>query len=518
MVDMKKLSTLLKALHSYKIYGKDSISVTGVVDDSRNVKKGSIFVAIQGLSVDGYKFIGKAIKNGASVVVGSREPNKEWIGKITYVKVSEPRTSLGLLVSKWYKDPSKKMKIIGVTGTDGKTTTVSILYHILRTAGERAGMINSISARMGDCEYNTGFHVTTPDAVDLHPLLAKMLAGGCKYVILEVTSHGLDQGRVSGVDFDAAVLTNLTHEHLDYHSSREEYKKAKAKLFESTKNFVVLNKDDESFDYFYSIGKKNLKRISYSVDSKKANIQAKNIKTSNGSSLFDVVSSNMKMTLASGLGGKYNISNCLAAIAVARQYQISDDAIKNALASFKTVTGRLEEIENKRGFKIYIDFAHTPNSLNNVLSHLRKQAEGRLISVISCTGKRDVQKRPIMADIATRLSDYCVFTEDDPRYEKVDDIFDQMAEGVDEKIAIEMKPSDFDKAGNHSKHIYFRIEDRGEAIAFAIQSLAQKGDIVGICGKGHEKAMAIEDIEYPWSEHEAVKAALKGTVKRVEKK
>jgi UDP-N-acetylmuramoyl-L-alanyl-D-glutamate--2,6-diaminopimelate ligase len=439
------------------LLGGKTVLVSGITDDSRKVKKNFIFVAIKGLTVDGHQFILQAIKNGAKVVIGEEDPKKLKLQEVNYFQVGNSRKALGLLAAAWYGNPTQHLKVIGVTGTDGKTTTASMIYHILKESGKKVGLICTVNAKIGGYKYDTGLHVTNPEPLALQKFLAKMVKEGCEYAVLEVTSHGLDQERVAGIDFDIGVLTNITHEHLDYHKTFTAYKKAKLRLFQNAK-VAVLNKNDKSADWI----KKQIaaKVIFYRKDllAKKRFIEL------------------------------YNQENASAAIAVARYLKISPKKIDRALQSFPGVEGRMQEVKNKKGIKIIIDFAHTPNGLKNVLEVLSKNKKGRLIAVIACEGERDRQKRSMMAEIAGKIADILILNAIDIRSEKAKDIISDMEKGI-----------------KKSKGQYFKIEDRAEAIAFALKQ-AQKGDTVVLCGKGHEKTMAYaHGIEKPWSDKEVVK-------------
>ena len=379
----------------------------------------------------------------------------------------------------YFNFPSKKLKVIGVTGTDGKTTTVHLIYHILHQAGLRVAMVSTVLAKIGDKEIDTGFHVTTPNPWNLQKFLKMMVDKGIEYAVLEVTSHGLDQFRLWGIDFEIGVLTNVTHEHLDYHKTYENYLSTKAKLLQKAK-IAIINKDDESYDLLNSkLKTQNSKLITYGIKNE-ADFTPK------------------KFDFKTSLPGEYNQYNCLAAIAATSQLGISVEKIKKAILTFKGVVGRMEKIEEGQDFKVIIDFAHTPNALEQVLKFLKsiKSGKSKLIVVFGCAGLRDSDKRPIMGEIACRLADLVVLTAEDPRTEDVNDIFDQIAGGCEGIGGVEGKA-------------YYKIPDRQEAINFAIQKLAKKGDTVVICGKGHEKSMCFGHTEYPWSDQEAAKKALK---------
>ena len=375
-----------------------------------------------------------------------------------------------------YRYPARNLKIIGVTGTDGKTTTVHLIYTILKLAGKRTAFVSSIEARIGEREIDTGFHVTTPNPWLLQRLLRQMVDEEIEYLVLEATSHGLGQHRLLGCNFQVGVVTNITHEHLDYHQSFEKYKAAKAKLFRGVK-IAVLNQDDKHFNYLKRVAKK-AKIVSYGID-KKADYTPESFK------------------FKTKLPGKYNLYNCLAAIATAKALGIKDEIIRRAVAGFLGLSGRLEKIDKGQDFSVFVDFAHTPNGLENVLETLKEEkGKGRLIVVFGCAGERDKEKRPIMGEIATKMADLVVLTAEDPRSEDVDNIIEQIVTGCK-------------KAGGMEGKTYFQVPDRREAINFAIQKLTERDDTVVICGKGHEKSMCFGKTEYPWSDQKEVRLALK---------
>lgn len=450
----------------------DELKPAGIADDSRKVKDGFIFVAIRGQHSDGNDYIDAAIQNGALAIVSENARPKGLPENIRYQKVNNARKALAFLASEFYGNPSKRLKIIGVTGSDGKTTTSHMIYEVLKAGGKKVGLISTISAKIGNKDIDTGFHVTNPEPLDLHKFLSEMIKKGLEYVVLETTSHGLAQERVYGINYEIAVLTNITHEHLDYHKTFENYRDTKLKMFLRAK-ISVLNKDDKNYEYF----NKKIKGEKIVYSSK----DTLNITKLMGRKLDEV--------------GEYNLQNARAAVAVSRRLKISLKDIKSALENMSPPMGRLEEVKNNKGLNIYIDFAHTPNALKEVLTLLRNISNRQLIVVFGCAGERDSQKRPMMAEIATSIADISIFTAEDPRSEQVNETFKQMEKGIKKKDSI-----------------YHKIPERGEAITFAINKLAKKGDTVVICGKAHERSMAYNGVEYPWSDFDAVELALKGKV------
>ena len=357
--------------------------------------------------------------------------------------------------------PAKGMTVIGVTGTDGKTTTCTLIYEILKAAGIKVGLVTTVGAYIGDEETDTGLHVTNPGPELLQPLLKRMKEAGITHVVLEVTSHGLDQNRVVGCNFKIGILTNITHEHLDYHKSMEAYREVKARLFHSTQ-YSVLNKDDDSYEY---------------------------IKSKCGGQVISYEKTKL-VEISPALGGDHNKYNIAAAVEVAKIFEVDNRVVSKVIRDFKGVKGRREEIEEGQNFRVIVDFAHTPNALEQTLKSLKAektQKTQRLIAVFGCPGKRDKSKRPLMGQAAIKYADRVIVTADDPRNEDLGEIFKQI--NVDAE----------------------RIDDRREAIKSALKE-AKAGDIVLLAGKGHEKSLAVGDKEIPWSDQETAKEIL-GVIK-----
>ena len=494
------------------------MEITGLACDSRQVKPGDLFVAIKGLSVDGHDFIPQALERGAVAVVVQDARNTQHATRNTQhaacILVPDSRQALAHLAAAFHGYPARQLTVIGVTGTDGKTTTVNLIQAILTAAGCKTGMISSVNALIGDEYYDTGLHVTTPDAPDVQRYLAQMVAAGTEYAVLESTSHGLAQHRVTACEYDVAVVTNITHEHLDYHGTYEEYRAAKARLFRDlstsfrkpdTPKVSILNADDSSFDYLRAIPADC--HLTYGL-TEPADVTARDIVSSPEATRFTTRTpvgqvGNLSLIaqtprgdfeVHSSLVGPFNVDNILAAIAVGISQDIPLEAMQEGIASVTGVVGRMERIDLGQDFTVIVDFAHTPNSLKRALETARRLTQGEVIVVFGCAGLRDVAKRPMMGEIAGRLADHVVVTAEDPRTESLDDIMASIALGCE-------------KAGKREGEHYWRIGDRGEAIEFAIQ-MAQTGDLVIVTGKGHERSMCFGTTEYPWSDHEAVRAAL----------
>lgn len=383
----------------------------------------------------------------------------------------------------YYGDPSKKLKVVGVTGTDGKTTTTFLIYHILKSSGKKASMVSSIYAKIGKKEYDTGLHTTTPDAILVQKLLKKALDAGDEYFILETTSHALDQNRVFGINFDIGVITNITSEHLDYHRTREKYIRAKTKLLLNSK-VSVINKDDSSYIHLFKMLAGKRKIVPYGFTNK---------------SVFDI-DFNKKLGLSLS---RFNNYNYLAAYTTAILLGINEDRIFQALRTFKLPKGRLEKVYD-RGFKVIIDFAHTENSLRQALKSIKETSKGRLIHVFGAAGLRDHIKRPAMGDASGESADVVILTEEDYRTEDPIKISEKIAEGLLKHGFGYVYPEKLD--GTLKR--YTVIVERDKAIEKAI-AIARKGDVVVLTGKSHEQSLARGKKEYPWDEKKAVERALK---------
>jgi UDP-N-acetylmuramoyl-L-alanyl-D-glutamate--2,6-diaminopimelate ligase len=494
-----KLSELVRELPFPYHLSEGDVELSGVISDSRLVKPGYLFVALAGGSSDGHAYIPAAVERGAAAVAGT----KLLTGiKVPYLQVEDSRMALPHLAAAFYGYPARRLTMIGVTGTDGKTTTSNLIYQILLAAGLKTGMISTINAVIGDQVLDTGFHVTTPDAPDIQRYLAQMLASGITHVVLEVTSHGLAQYRADACEFDIAVITNITHEHLDYHGSYEAYRSAKARLFinlgasarkpQGAPKTAILNRDDTSYDYLSQVCKGAV--LSYGFQAT-ADIHPEMITRSPDGVEILVGGKGKKFTVFSPLIGNFNISNCLAAISTTvYALGVSPEDARVGTASLHIVPGRMERIDLGQDFTAMVDFAHTPNALQNALKAVRELTNGRVIAVFGAAGLRDRQKRRMMAETSLELADLTILTAEDPRTELLDDILSEMAAGAAARGGVEGET-------------FWRIPDRGEAIRFAV-SLAMTGDLVVACGKGHEQSMCFGEIEYPWDDRTAMRAAI----------
>jgi UDP-N-acetylmuramoyl-L-alanyl-D-glutamate--2,6-diaminopimelate ligase len=476
------------------------VEITGIAYDSRAVTPGCLFVALEGSQTDGHRFISAAIERGAVAVVGTKAVVDL---PVPYIRVKNGRFALAHISAAFYQFPGRNLSMVGVTGTDGKTTTTNLIYAILVEAGFRAGMISTLSAVVGDQTFDTGFHVTTPEAPEVQRYLSRMLAAGLSHVVLEVTSHGLAQHRITACEFDVGVITNITHEHLDFHETFEAYREVKAQLLTDLEKtagksqgnirLAVLNKDDPSFDFLS--GATSVRKVSYGIEADRLDIRAENIRFSPDGSHFDVIGQDFRFHVFSRLMGPFNVMNCLAAAATGIfAFHLSPEVIQRGIQKVKSIPGRMEQIAMGQEFIAMVDFAHTPNALRVVLEATRQLVSGRILVVFGSAGLRDREKRHMMAEVAVDLADLVFLTAEDPRTESLDDILEEMANAAHATGAEE---------GTH----FWRIRDRGAAIREAIR-LAEPGDIVITCGKGHEQSMCFGETEYPWDDRTAMKAAI----------
>lgn len=494
-------------------WATSEVLIANLVYDSRVVTPGSLFVALRGENTDGHHFIPGAIERGAVAVVGEEEPGHL---SVPYLWVKDSRLALAHLSASFYDFPARDLTMIGITGTDGKTTTANLIYSILHAAGIRSGLISTVNAVIGDQVVDTGFHVTTPESPDIQRYLAEMRAAGLSHAVVEATSHGLAQHRVADCEFDIGIVTNITHEHLDYHGSYAAYRAAKAGLFDIVGAKVpkgardlrigIINRDDTSYPFLedhiqsaLSSRYQPITQISYGSHPA-ADVRSEMVVYRPDGLSFMAVVGDVRIPIDSYLVGEYNVSNCLAAIAATvGSLGIPGELARLGILSLKEIPGRMEKIGLGTDFLTLVDFAHTPNALRQVLLAARHTVEtvdvkGRLIAVFGSAGLRDCAKRRLMAETAAELADFTVFTAEDPRTESLPAILEEMAAGCCSNGGVEGES-------------FWRIPDRREAIRFALR-LAQKNDTVLILGKGHEQSMCFGTIEYPWDDRIALRAAV----------
>ena len=492
------LADLITALPHARAQGNTQVAVEAITCDSRQVLPGSLFVAYPGVALDGHDYVPQALARGAVAVVAERKLQGL---DAPLVIVPDGREALAYLSAAWHGFPSRHLTVVGVTGTDGKTTTSNLIHSILTAAGRQAGLVTSVNAVIGARTIDTGLHTTTPDAPDMQRYLAEMVASGMELAVLEATSHGLEQHRVTACDFDVAVVTNVTHEHLDIHGSLQAYQQAKARLFHhlaagyrkpGVRKVAVLNGDDDSYRYLHRIPADQ--QLVYRVGGD-ADVVATGVRHSVADTRFTVRSPGHDFELRTMLVGDFNVSNILAAVSAALALGMPVEAIQQGVWAVKGILGRMERVDEGQDFAAIVDFAHTPNALQRALETARTLTDGRVIAVFGCAGERDREKRAWMGEISARLADVTVMTAEDPRRESLEAILDEMARGAEGAGAVKGKT-------------YFRVPDRAEAIQFAVD-LAQPGDLVITCGKGHEQSMCYGTVETPWSEHEVLRTAVR---------
>lgn len=481
------------------------VMVKGICFDSRKVKPSDLFFALEGANFDGHQFINEAVQKGAVAVVGKKKVANQ---SIPYLICDNPRKAIAQISAAFYDFPARNLTVIGVTGTDGKTTTVNLIHQILLENGIRAGMVSTVNAVIGEETIDTGFHVTTPEAPTIQALLRRMVKSGLTHVVIEATSHGLDQYRVTACEFDVAVITNITHEHLDYHGDYSAYFDAKFRLVEELQKTVgkqignyrtaVINHDDRSFQEIIcrleEFRLPIINRIIYGLRDSNY-VSASNINLDKSGIKFNLSLRNNEYKIYSPVFGEYNVHNILAAVSAAvgalgLEICPTLDAVRN----FHGVPGRMESIDLGQKFLAIIDFAHTPNALKVALETAKKMTENRVIAIFGSAGLRDREKRQLMAAVSIKYADITILTAEDPRTEDLEDILREMREEAESHGAVV------------GESLYV-ITDRGEAIRTAV-NIADEGDIVIACGKGHEQSMCFGEIEYPWDDRTAMKAAL----------
>ena len=501
-----RLKDLIKNLQEVrKIEGKISLEIKSLASNSKKVKEGDLFVAVKGPRFDGAHFIDEAISRGACAVVLQSQPKGGCVFRrgATFIYVDDTKVALSLIARKFHKDISSKLYLIGVTGTNGKTTVTYLLESLYKENSEKVGVIGTINYRFGNRSI-PAFN-TTPGTLDLYSLFDNMYKDGVKKCILEVSSHSLDQGRVDGLDFDIAIFTNLSNEHLDYHKNTEDYFMAKLKLFSKIKQggHAVVNADDVYSKKIIDrvLKEKNAKVVTYGIK-QKADVCAENIKISLEGIKFKLCSKvkprtlavrgltlNSKVEISSSLIGRHNVYNILACAASGIAMSMDLDKIKRAVENFTGLPGRLEKIDCGQDFLVFVDYAHTENGLKNVLKTLKELRPRRLLTVFGCGGDRDKTKRPDMGKVSSIFSDKIFITSDNPRSEEPMDIVNEIVEGMSNK-------------NNYSIEI-----DRFRAIKKALKE-AEKGDIVLVAGKGHETYQIFKDTTVPFDDREAIRKIL----------
>lgn len=460
------LQYLLENLTNVEISGDTSKEINKIEYDSKKIEKGDIFVAINGYKENGNKYIDAAIKNGAVAVVFQDEVEK--IDGITYIKVEDSRIALATMAATYYGNPARKLKLIGVTGTKGKTTTTYMIRDIMLASGKKIGMIGTICNTYGDVKEES--IRTSPESLDLQALLARMVDAGMEYVVMEVSSHALELNRVYGIKFIVGVFTNLSEDHLDFHKTMDNYLNAKAKLFKMS-DFAIINGDDIYAPRLLKMV--DIKKATYGLDNA-VDLTATDIRVNPSYVEFKMYVNKMLETIKINIPGRFTVYNALAAIGVCSLFGAQMDAICGALGALR-VPGRNEVIELNKTFTVIVDYAHTPASLEAILSSAKRYTKGRIICVFGCGGNRDKEKRAMMGEISGRLADFTIITTDNPRDEKPNEIIADIESGM-----------------KQTRGLYKSIENRRQAIKFAMR-IAWKSDVIIIAGKGHENYQEVEN-------------------------
>ena len=477
------LNQLLKNIKPVCIKGDTDIDITGVNIDSRKIRDGHLFVAMRGTQVDGHTFIGKALEQGANAILCEEIP-AETKANVTYIQVESTEDAVGKVATLFYGNPSAQLKLVGVTGTNGKTTIATLLYNMFRQLGYRCGLLSTV------CNYIEGEEIpashTTPDPIELNALLAKMVEAGCEYAFMECSSHAIAQKRIGGLVFAGGLFTNLTRDHLDYHKTFENYRDAKKAFFDglSKDAFAITNADDKNGSVMVQNCKAQVKTYSTRT---MADFRARIIECHFEGMYLEVDGREVGVQFI----GKFNVSNLLAVYGAAVMLGKSPEDILLVLSTLKSVAGRLEPIRSQEGVTAIVDYAHTPDALENVLNAIHEVLDGkggRIITVCGAGGNRDKGKRPLMAQEAVKQSDRVIITSDNPRFEEPQDIINDMLAGL--------TPQQMKKVVS--------IVDRKEAIRTACM-MAQKGDVILIAGKGHEDYQEIKGVKHHFDDREVVK-------------
>ncbi len=484
-----QLKTLAGAIPVRQVIGPLDRAVESIAYDSRRVQRHGLFVALRGEKNDGHEFIGQAIENGASVIVAEREEKNP---RATCLLVENTRTALADLAATFYGLPARRLKLAAVTGTNGKTTTTFLIKHICEKAGLRCGLIGTVRYEIG--ERVLPAPRTTPESLDLQELLAQMANAGCRAAAMEVSSHALAQERIRGLEWEVAVFTNLTQDHLDYHGTMENYFESKAKLFtqlaqqqKKRKPVAVVNMDDRYGEQLLDRIDKKISVVTFGMGVR-ADFRAANYRMEFGGTSYQLDARGKSYLVRLPLIGWFNVANSLAALAAANALGLNLREAVLSLGKSPQVPGRLEMVPAKRQFQVFVDYAHTPDALLNVLKTLRQLEPGRLIAVFGCGGDRDRQKRPLMGRVADQNADYSIITSDNPRKEDPNAIISEIEKGF-------------------GSDRYEKVAERAEAIARAI-ALAQPRDIILIAGKGHETYQEFADHTVPFDDIQVARRAI----------
>lgn len=490
-----ELKNILSTLEGLKVKGDLNIDISNIDSDSRNIKENGLFVAIKGFDVDGHNYIKEAIKRGAVAVIASIDADKkllkEIMDKVTLILAPDTRLALAICACNFYDNPSRKFKLVGITGTKGKTTTSFMIKRILEKAGKKVGLVGTIATYIGDEKLEDSDR-TTPESIKLQQIFSRMARENCEVVIMEVSSQSLKLHRVAGCDFDIGVFTNFSEDHISAkeHPNMKDYFESKLKLFDMCKIGFVNSDDLQTAKIPRLLPDKNIS--TYGIDNY-CNLLAKDITITNSFVDYKVKIGTRNERIKIDIPGRFSVYNSLAAIAITTKLGCGAEEIKEALLDLK-VPGRSELVENKKELTIMIDYAHSPESLENILSAVKSYTKGRVISLFGCGGDRDSGKRPLMGEISGKIADFTIITSDNPRTEDPEKIVNQIEEGM-----------------KKTKGKYICIVDRIEAIKYAIK-MANKNDIIVLAGKGHEPYQEINGVKHPFDERIIVNDIIDGKI------
>lgn len=482
-----KLGELLSGIKTIAIKGNEDVDVTGISSDSREIRAGFLFVALEGIFTDGHAYIGKAIEQEAAVIVYDKPMIDEYFSKVTYVQVENSAVALAEIASKWFGEPSKQLKLVGVTGTNGKTTVATLLYKMFRAAGFNVGLLSTVKNYVNDESFPTTH--TTLDPIHLNSMLRKMVDAGCGYAFIEVSSHAIHQKRVHALQFVGGIFTNLTQDHLDYHKTMLEYRNVKKSFFDDLPPyaFALTNIDDKNG--LVMLQNTKAEKHTYSVKSI-ADFKARIFEKHFDGTDIEINGKELVVQFV----GVFNVYNLLAVYGASVLLGLDSEEALRILSTLRPVAGRFQTIRSPKGFTAIVDYAHTPDALTNVLNAIHEVLEkkGDIITVVGCGGNRDKTKRPIMAREAVSLSDKVILTSDNPRFEEPQDILNDMLAGLSES----------------EKNTALTIVDRREAIKTAC-ALAKPGDVILVAGKGHEDYQEVKGVKHHFDDKEEVEKIIK---------
>lgn len=482
-----QLETLLSNCKIVAQQGEGNPEITSIASDSRKVVEGSLFIAVEGICTDGHAYIGKAIEQGAAAVVYDKPMIEEYFSRVTYIQVENSSVALAQIASNWYGNPSEQLQLVGVTGTNGKTTITTLLYRLFRARGYGAGLLSTVCNYINEEKYPTTH--TTLDSISLNEYLRKMVDAGCSHAFMEVSSHAIHQKRIYGLKFAGGVFTNLTQDHLDYHKNMLEYRNVKKQFFDFLPEnaFALTNIDDKNGEVMLQNTK--ARKYSYSVRNL-GDFKGRIIEKHFDGTDLEINGKPISVQFV----GVFNVYNLLAVYGAANLLGLNNESVLQTLSYLKPVDGRFQTVASPKGYTAIVDYAHTPDALTNVLNAIHEvlQNKGKILTVVGCGGNRDKTKRPIMAREAVNLSDRVILTSDNPRFEEPEDILKDMIDGLTEE----------------EKATALSIVDRREAIKTAC-ALAQEGDVILIAGKGHEDYQEIKGIKHHFDDLEEVQKAFK---------